>query len=199
MAIMMIIEVPGGTVEQYDRANEIMGIRGDDDAPDGLISHVAGKTEDGLLVVDLWESEQALNRFMQERLGAALQQSGMPDARPRMLPVHNHIPAARDTNAGVIVLIEFDGLGTEQYDQLTSHMPAHVRDGSDHPAVSHAFAPTDGGAVVVDVWGSPEEFGQFAESQVAPAMSKAGLGGRPIEPRFIPVYNHMRGRSAVRG
>ncbi len=195
MAVMMIIEVPGGTTEQYDRANEIMGIHGDQDAPEGLISHVAGTTDDGLLVVDLWESEQALNRFVEERLGAALQQSGMPAAQPRVLPVHNHIPAGSSTNAGVIVLIEIDGMGMEQYDQLTSQMPAHVRDGSGHPAVSHAVAPTDRGAVVVDVWGSPEEFGQFAESQIAPAAGPAGLGD--FQPRFIPVYNRMRGRAAV--
>ncbi len=91
MAIMMVLEVPGGTIEQYERANEIMGITGDDTAPDGLVGHVAAKTDDGMLIVDVWESQEKLDAFFRDRLGDALHQAGVPEAQPRIYPVHNGI------------------------------------------------------------------------------------------------------------
>jgi hypothetical protein len=91
MAVLMMFEAPGTTVEQYEQINEIMGIRGDDDAPDGLISHTAATTDDGLLIVDVWASEEQLGRFFEERLGAALAQAGVPEVQPRILPVLNQL------------------------------------------------------------------------------------------------------------
>jgi len=91
MAIVMMLEVPGGTIEQYEQANEIMGIHGDENAPDGLLGHVAAKTEDGVLIVDVWESQEHLDTFFRERLGDALHQAGVPDAKPRIYPIHNAI------------------------------------------------------------------------------------------------------------
>ena len=41
MAIVMRLEAPARPLEQYDKAMAIMGINGDDDAPDGLIQHIA--------------------------------------------------------------------------------------------------------------------------------------------------------------
>lgn len=94
MAILMMIEFGGTTVEQYDRVNEILGIRGDEDAPDGLLSHTCSVDGDGLVIVDVWESEGQLQRFVDERLGAALREAGVPQAQPRILPVHNSLGVA---------------------------------------------------------------------------------------------------------
>ena len=80
----MMLEVPGGTIEQYERANELMGITGEDDAPAGLVSHVAAVTEDGIVIADVWESEAALGTFFEDRAGAALAEAGMPQAQPRI-------------------------------------------------------------------------------------------------------------------
>lgn len=41
--------------------------------PDGLISHVAGATDGGWCVVDLWQSHEHLERFFAERLGPAME------------------------------------------------------------------------------------------------------------------------------
>jgi hypothetical protein len=95
MAVLMVLEVPGGTVKQYERANELMGITGDDDAPDGLVSHVAAVTEAGIVIADVWESEVALETFFEERAGAALAEAGMPEAKPHVARVHNHIRRER--------------------------------------------------------------------------------------------------------
>ena|SRR5579862_4836046 len=88
MAILMLMDVPGGTVEQYDRTSEILGIHGDGDAPEGLISHVCAVTDDGVMLADVWDSEESLHRFLEGGLGAALAEAGMPQTTPTVIPVH---------------------------------------------------------------------------------------------------------------
>ena len=63
MAVLMMLELPGATPEQYDRANEILGIAGDEDAPDGLISHAAGLTDEGMVIVDVWDSPESRDKY----------------------------------------------------------------------------------------------------------------------------------------
>ena len=191
MAVLMMLEVPGGTAEQYERANEIMGIETDDDAPEGLISHVAAQTDDGFLIADVWASEEKLHQFFEERAGAALAQAGMPEAQPRIVPVHHHIAQGAGTEPNYAMIIELDDFGPGDYDQMVSSMGTHGRDGADHPAVSHIAAATDdGGMIVVDIWESPQAFEEFARTQIAPAGEAAGLG--PIEPRVLPVHKTLR-------
>ena len=197
MAVMMIMDAPEGTTEEYDRTNEIMGLRGDEDAPEGLIQHVAASDGNGLLVVDVWESEDAFGRFYEQRLGPALEQSGVAasggEPRPPV-PVHNML-TGRGTEANVLMLIEIDDLGTDAYDQMASRMPAHQDGGSDGPWVTHTAAKKDGGMVVADLWDSAEAFGKFAEEEIGPAGAAVGLG--PIEPRIVRVHNRIRGRARV--
>jgi len=45
--------------------------------PPGRISHAAGPTEEGWRVVDVWESQEAYDTFLHERLSQALQNAGM--------------------------------------------------------------------------------------------------------------------------
>ena len=109
MAVLMTLEVPGGTTAKYDRTNEILGIAGEHDAPPGLITHVCGITDDGILVVDVWDSVAALDDFARNRLGAALEQAQMPPAEPRTSPVHNFLfGAGKESN--VLVVIDMAGL-----------------------------------------------------------------------------------------
>jgi heme-degrading monooxygenase HmoA len=192
MSVLMLLEVPGGTLEQYDRVNEIMGIHGDEDAPEGLVHHSAGSDGDSLVVADLWESEEALGRFFDTKLGAALAEAGIPsENKPRILPVHAELEGA-GARPGVMMVIDIEDFGPQAYDEMVSKMDAHAGAGT-HPAVSHIAARTEGGGVlIVDVWESPEAFGEFAESQIGPAGASVGLG--PIEPRFVPVHNRMQGR-----
>jgi|1186.fasta_scaffold769571_1 hypothetical protein len=195
MAVLMLLDMPGATTEQYDQLNEAMGIHGDEDAPEGLIHHVVGSDENGLTIVDVWESEEAFGRFAEERLRPAVEDVGIQDGPdPRVHPVHNRLDGA-GTDAGVIVIIEMDDLTPDVYDQMTSKMDAHAGDGGNHPSVSHTAARTDGGALlVVDVWDSPESFGRFGEEQIGPVAAEANLG--PMEPRFVPLHNRITGRAA---
>jgi len=191
MAVLMTLEVPGATTDQYDRTNEIARVA--EDVPDGLVFHVCGSTGDGLVVADVWDSAEAFERFVGERLGAALAEAGMPEVTPRILPARNVVPG-RGTEAGVIMLVEPGALDADAYDRLIAVMDADLAPGR-HPAVFHVAATKeDGGVSVVDVWDSRESFERFAGEQVGPAM-----GGElpPMEPRYVPVHNVIRGSAAA--
>ena len=192
MAVLMVLDIPGATLEQYDRTNEILGIHGDADAPAGLISHAAGPTDDGIVVVDVWESGETLQSFFEGRgVARAMEEAGAPAAEPRVLPVHNHFEGG-GSKAGVLMLAELDDFGTDTYDAMTATMTAHTPEGDNHPAVHHAAAVTEGGGMlIVDIWESPEAFGAFAQEAIAPAGEQAGMA--PFEPRFVPIHNRIKG------
>ena len=192
MAVLMVLDLPGATLEQYDRTNEILGIHGDADAPAGLISHAAGPTDDGIVVVDVWESGETLQSFFEGRgVARAMEEAGAPAAEPRVLPVHNHFEGG-GSKAGVLMLAELDDFGPDTYDAMTATMTAHTPEGDTHPAVHHVAAVTEsGGMLIVDIWESPEAFGAFAQEAIAPAGEQAGMA--PFEPRFVPIHNRIKG------
>jgi hypothetical protein len=71
MAIAMVQEFPVDPADRstanYDGIKE--GLNVDADPPQGLIVHTAGFTGTGLFrIFDVWESEEAWQRFNQERL-----------------------------------------------------------------------------------------------------------------------------------
>src|SRR5262249_9799688 len=159
MAIMMILELDDATTDDYEAVNEAIGID-QDNLPDGLISHAAGQTDEGgLLIVDVWESEEALDRFLKEHAGPAMEKVGVsPSSEPQIHQVHNHIPQGRGIHPNAIILIEAEGFGPDDYDAVTGELDAHAGDGSGHPAVMHIAALKDDGSMVfVDIWESPEE------------------------------------------
>jgi hypothetical protein len=193
MAIMMILEWEGVTPDQYARVNDTMGIRGDADAPEGLISHVAAIDADGgMTIVDLWASEQALGEFVETRLGPALAEVGIPESQPRIHPVHNELHGSA-AEGNVLILIEVDDTSTDVYDRMAAEMPEHSGDAGDYPWRIHSVATAGGGFVVADLWPSEEAFGRFAEQRIGPAAQKHGMG--PMRQRILKVHNHMRRRS----
>jgi hypothetical protein len=192
MAVLMILELDGATTDDYDKINEAMGID-QDNLPDGLVSHAVGPTEDGggLLIVDVWETEEQLEHFVQNRVGPAMAKAGVESqAEPRVHPVHNHIQGSGQ-EGNVILLIEAEGFQPEHYDATTAGMDAHQGDGSNHPAVAHIAAITDDGMVFVDIWDSGESAGKFVEEQVTPAAAGAGADLGQVEPRVVPVHNRF--------
>lgn len=68
--ICRIYNVEGGSLEHYDAVVERTGT----DKPKGVRLHVAGATEGGFKVIEVWESVEDVNRYMDEGLGEAIQQ-----------------------------------------------------------------------------------------------------------------------------
>lgn len=81
MRDVLILEFEGVAREDYEAVNAILGIdpvSGGGDWPAGMVNHVGGGKAGGWVVIEVWESRQAQQEFMDRRLGAALGEVGLP-------------------------------------------------------------------------------------------------------------------------
>ena len=87
MAEALILEFTGVGRAEYDAVNGKLGIdmdSGSGDWPAGLLMHAAGTSERGTLVVaEVWDTREAQDAFMRERLGEALAAGGVT-SRPNV-------------------------------------------------------------------------------------------------------------------
>jgi hypothetical protein len=90
MAIGVIMDFPGGTLEQYDRVVELMGLTPGGPTPPGARVHWAAATGDGIRVVDVWESREAFDAFAREKIGPLTAEAGL-EGPPQMSfhEIHN--------------------------------------------------------------------------------------------------------------
>jgi hypothetical protein len=79
MATVMEMKWPEITRNEYDRARE--AVDWESDVPTGAIFHVSW-FEDGLRVIDVWESAEDFNRFANDRLMPKLQELGIGGSEP---------------------------------------------------------------------------------------------------------------------
>ena len=100
MAIALVLEFAGGTQEQYDRVMDKLGLKGTENWPQGSILHLAGPTEKGWEVVDVWESRRGFDRFLAERLRRAVQEVGLPAPTPKEFTVYNSMGLRSPVRAG---------------------------------------------------------------------------------------------------
>ena len=77
------------TVQKYDQTIKDLKAAGVG-SPAGRRYHVVTMQPVGMLVTDIWDSEEALNKFS-ETLIPILKKNGVTPARPTLLQVHNII------------------------------------------------------------------------------------------------------------
>ncbi len=88
MAIAVVIDAPGQSQEGYDAIAALVDFEREPAA--GLILHAAGPIEGGWRVIDVWESEQDADRFVQDRLRPALEQAGvLGEPQITVTPLHS--------------------------------------------------------------------------------------------------------------
>jgi hypothetical protein len=92
MPVAIEMKFPGATLDQYDQVIELMGLQSGN-IPPGAISHWVSETDDGLRIVDVWESREVFDKFAQEQIGPYTAQVGIT-GQPEMTyrNVHNHLP-----------------------------------------------------------------------------------------------------------
>jgi len=89
MAVTLVTEIPGATHELYDKVRDNLGMSQEGALIEGQLAHIASPMDGGWRVVDVWESEDAFNKFSKERLGPALAAAGAPmGGPPKFFPVH---------------------------------------------------------------------------------------------------------------
>jgi hypothetical protein len=90
MAVAVEMRFKGGTVAQYDEVMKLMDLG--DSVPEGALFHWVAATDDGILVVDVWETMEQFNAFAGESIGPHTQAVGLagpPEITTR--PVHNYL------------------------------------------------------------------------------------------------------------
>jgi hypothetical protein len=82
------MEWPGLTPDQYSQI--MRALEFDTKPPAGGIFHVAGFMGGTLRITDIWESQQAFEKFQKERLAPVLQKVGITSQpKVQFFPVHN--------------------------------------------------------------------------------------------------------------
>ena len=73
MAIGMIFDAKGVTQDKYEQVRDEVGLA--KGLPHGMLYHVAGPTDGGWSVVEIWESAADAQAFLEAKLGAALKRA----------------------------------------------------------------------------------------------------------------------------
>ena len=87
MAISTAFEISTMTQQQYDQVMKDLNAAGLG-APEGRIYHTASLMGSGMLIFDIWESEELLGKFA-EGLTPILVGAGVTPVEPRILQAHN--------------------------------------------------------------------------------------------------------------
>jgi hypothetical protein len=94
MAVVMYMEWDGLTPEQYDQVRRSVDWEGN--APDGAVLHVPWFVDGGLRVVDVWDSPEHFQKFVDERLTPGVQEAGVEgEPRVEFNTLHSRVFAPR--------------------------------------------------------------------------------------------------------
>jgi hypothetical protein len=94
MAIAVILDFAGATLQQYDEVIKLMGLAPGGPGPAGSLAHWSAATEDGLRVVDVWSSREAFDSFAQNSIGPMTAKVGMgAPTSMEFFEVHNTFTA----------------------------------------------------------------------------------------------------------
>jgi hypothetical protein len=94
MAVGVTLDFHGGTLEQYDKVVDQMGFTTGGPGAKGGLFHWVTPTDDGFRVIDVWESREQFDRFVQEKAIPALAEAGVPtEPQVTFYEVHNYLTA----------------------------------------------------------------------------------------------------------
>ena len=96
MAVVAVFQGPTLTREKYEASIRELTDGGRVESPsdwpvEGLLVHVAGETASGFRVIDVWQSEEAFQRFG-EALAPIMARLGLEE-QPEVYPVHTLVSA----------------------------------------------------------------------------------------------------------
>jgi hypothetical protein len=96
MAIAVQMDFPGGTLAQYDQVMTKMDLaREGAGVPGGALFHWVTATDNGLRVVDVWETREQFETFARDQILPFTREAGFtetPDVA--FYDVHNYLTAA---------------------------------------------------------------------------------------------------------
>ena len=92
MPVAVEMNFRGATMDQYDQVIQKMGLRQGGPMPQGGLSHWVAKTDDGIRVVDVWETREDFEKFAQEQIGPYTREVRITEEpETRFYDVHNYL------------------------------------------------------------------------------------------------------------
>jgi hypothetical protein len=97
MPVVAVFQSPSLTQEKYEQSVvKVSGGKSRVESPadwpvEGLLAHIAGQSPSGFRVVDVWESEEAVQRFA-ETLIPILREAGV-EGEPEVYSTHTFVSA----------------------------------------------------------------------------------------------------------
>jgi hypothetical protein len=95
MAVGVVVEFAGATLEQYDDVvKNMMGFTPGGAGAPGCLFHWATKTENGIRVTDVWEAREQFEAFARDQIGPFGAKAGFPsEPQVTFCEVHNYLTA----------------------------------------------------------------------------------------------------------
>lgn len=94
MAIAVGMTFSGAPSKQYDEVVQKMGFQPRGSGPAGCLFHWVTKTDDGIRVVDVWETNEQFESFAQEQIGPISAEVGIPsEPETTFSELHNYLTA----------------------------------------------------------------------------------------------------------
>ena len=94
MAVGVVLEFDGATLDQYDQVIEKMGLSPGGAGPPGGLFHWVTQTDDGIRVTDVWQDRETFEQFAQEQIGPFTAEVGITNPpRISFFDVHNYLTA----------------------------------------------------------------------------------------------------------
>jgi hypothetical protein len=111
MTIGMIIDLPG-PMEMYDAVSAELTEQLSGGLPEGLVVHIARPTEDGVQLIEVWESQADVDRFNDEILAPIVERLSQGQAPPREQVMHPFEVHALQMGRGMRIPVPRAGAGT---------------------------------------------------------------------------------------
>ncbi|HEY5024203.1 MAG TPA: hypothetical protein VII76_04435 [Acidimicrobiales bacterium] len=96
MAVGVQLDFKGATLEQYDEAIERLGLLPGGPTAAEELFHWVTKTEDGFRVIDVWESREAFEQYMEAKILVVAPAVGVTEPPEiQFFEVHNYLAGPR--------------------------------------------------------------------------------------------------------
>lgn len=94
MAVAVQLDFKGATLEQYDDGLEGAALLPGGPSPPGQLFHFVMKVDDGIRVIDVWESDEAFHSFERSRILPVAREVGMPNnPEVQLFEIHSYFAA----------------------------------------------------------------------------------------------------------
>ncbi len=94
MAVAVTMTFEGATLEQYDQVIDKMGLKPGGPGPEGALFHWVARTPTGLLVTDVWQTQEQFDAFAANQIGPITAAVGIPNPPTvTTYEVHSYITA----------------------------------------------------------------------------------------------------------